>query len=248
MALLTDEKKEMISTLRRDILLREGFKTLSASTRPITGLKTLEAAFPNGIFPVGAIHEFLSFKPEQTAACGGFIAGLLSALMKQGGICVWISAIRKIFPPALKVFGVAPDRIVFIDLQRQKDVLWATEEALKCKGIAAVIAELGELTFMQSRRLQLAVENSKVTGFILRSNQHKLCTTASTARWQITPVSSELAEDMPGVGFPRWQVDLLKVRNGKPGSWQIEWSAGRFLLISENTVTITLPGQIRKVG
>ncbi len=34
--------------------------------------------------------------------------------------------------------------------------------------------------------------------------------------------------DMPGVGFPCWNAELLKVRNGKPGSWQIEWSDGVF--------------------
>ena len=37
---------------------------------------------------------------------------------------------------------------------------------------------------------------------------------------------------MPGVGFPRWNVELLKVRNGKPGSWQIEWAESRFQDIS----------------
>jgi protein ImuA len=26
------------------------------------------------------------------------------------------------------------------------------------------------------------------------------------------------------MGFPRWNIDLLKVRNGKPASWQVEWS------------------------
>jgi protein ImuA len=33
---------------------------------------------------------------------------------------------------------------------------------------------------------------------------------------------------MPGVGFPRWNVELLKVRNGKPGAWQIEFAEGKF--------------------
>jgi len=33
---------------------------------------------------------------------------------------------------------------------------------------------------------------------------------------------------LPGVGFPRLNVELLKVRNGKPGSWQVEWANGKF--------------------
>jgi protein ImuA len=245
---MPDTKKDIISQLRKDILVWEGFKPASANSKKVISLKAIEAAFPNGIFPTAAIHEFLNFEPEQAAASGGFITGLLSALMKQGGACLWIGTARTLFPPALKAFGVESDRIIFVNVHREKDVLWATEEALKCKGIAAVIAEVRELTFMQSRRLQLAVETSKVTGFILRSDPRKVSATASMARWQITPVPSELEDGMPGVGFPRWQVDLLKVRNGRPGSWQVEWSAGRFVLLAENRATVTLSPSIRKVG
>jgi protein ImuA len=25
------------------------------------------------------------------------------------------------------------------------------------------------------------------------------------------------------MGFPRWEVELLKVRNGKPGKWLVQW-------------------------
>jgi hypothetical protein len=29
-------------------------------------------------------------------------------------------------------------------------------------------------------------------------------------------------------GFPTWKVELLKVRNGRPGEWKLEWKNGRF--------------------
>jgi protein ImuA len=105
----------------------------------------------------------------------------------------------------------------------QKDVLWVTEEALKCEGVATVICETKDLSFTDSQRLQLAVEKSHVTGFVLRKDLKKVNTTASVTRWQISPVRSQLRTGMPGVGHPRWHVELLKVRNGKPGSWIIEW-------------------------
>jgi len=38
---------------------------------------------------------------------------------------------------------------------------------------------------------------------------------------------------MPGLGFPRWNIELLKVRNGQPGSWEMEWAADRFIEISK---------------
>jgi protein ImuA len=243
-----NSKKIIVDQLQKDILLLEGYKPLSASKREIDGLDALEATFPNGVFPSGAIHEFLTFEPEHAAATGGFIGGLLSVLMKQEGICLWLSSSRRLFPSALKTFCLEPDKIIFVDLQREKDVLWATEEALKCKGIVAVIAEVRELTFMQSRRLQLAVEASRVTGFILRSEARRMCVTACVARWQVIPKQSVCADDLPGVGFPRWQVDLQKIRNGKPGKWTVEWAASKFSIVEESKFTIRVNKKIKMVG
>lgn len=223
----------------------QGFTSPVSGTADSVGLGSIEAAFPNHVFPRGAIHEFLNAAPEQAAANGGFISGILKNLMQHGGPCLWISMCRTLFPPSLKLFGVEPDRLIFIDLKREKDVLWAMEEALKCKGLAAVIGELGEISFTETRRLQLAAEQSRVTGFVLRSNPKKLNATACVARWNITSLPSELEDGMPGVGFPRWNVELLKVRNGNPGSWKVEWSAGQFRPVYELNKTVLVPESLK---
>lgn len=228
---LINAKKVIIDQLQKDILLLQGFKAVASQPLGTIILPSIEASFPNSVFPTGAIHEFINEVPEHAAASGGFIAGLLKSLMLNGGSCLWISASRTLFPPALKLFGVAPDRIIFIDLKKEKDVLWAMEEALKCEGLAAVIGEVSEINLSQSRRLQLTVEKSGVTGLLIRNNIQKIATSACVARWQIKPLISELEDGMPGVGFPRWKVELLKVKNGSPGSWDIEWSDNKFNLI-----------------
>ncbi|WP_379090633.1 ImuA family protein [Pedobacter sp. UC225_65] len=103
------------------------------------------------------------------------------------------------------------------------------EEALKCEGLACVIAELPDIDFAQSRRLQLATEKSHVTGFILRKEpKQKLSATACSARWQIRPRPTELSGGIPGVGNPRWEVNLLKVKNGEGGRFYLEWAEDRF--------------------
>jgi protein ImuA len=222
-------KQELIDKLRRDLLGWEGFRPLAPEERQSFGLGPIENAFPNQMFPTGALHEFISTRPEFTAAIGGFIAGIMQTLLEKGGVCVWVSYTRRIYPPALKRFGVDPDRIIFIDVVREKDVLWVTEEALKCSGIAAVICETRLLSLLESRRLQLAIEQSQVTGFILRKDVRQLNNTACTARWTVKPLRSKPRPGMPGVGHPRWQVELLKVRNGQPGSWTLEWKNNAFL-------------------
>src|ERR1700749_3475297 len=131
---MPDTKSDVISRLRKDILRWEGFKPPQAGNADTFGLGVVESAFPNGVFPTAAIHELLCPTPEQAAATSGFMTGILATLMKQGGACLWISTSRKLFPSALIAFNVEPDRMIFIDLQREKDVLWVMEEALKCEG------------------------------------------------------------------------------------------------------------------
>jgi protein ImuA len=226
-------QKDIIRKLQKDILLWQGFDNTSITQVNNLGLGPLELAFPNGMFPTGTIHEMLCYTLTNTAATSGFLSGLMAKLMSQGGTCIWISTARKLFPVALETFGADPARFIFVDVQKERDILWVMEEALKCEGLAAVIAEIKEVSFAQSRRLQLAVESSKVTGFLLRKDPKKLGTTTCMARWQVTPLPSQLEQGMPGVGLPRWQIELLRVRNGSPGCWRLAWSGDAFLPIEE---------------
>ncbi len=226
-------KADIISQLQRDILPLQGIRVASKNPQLDAMLGQMRNAFPGASFPLGAVHEFISNTPEDSAATSGFIAGILSSVMRNRGALIWISTSRTIFPPALQSFGISPDRIIFIDLHREKEVLWTMEEALKCRGLSAVVGEMKELNFISSRRLQLAVEKSKVTGFILRNNPRTINTTSCLTRWQVMALQSDPVDSMPGPGFPRWNVELLKVRNGTPGKWEIEFADGKFRHISK---------------
>jgi protein ImuA len=232
-------KTDIIHQLQQEILSLQGYGTISRGRCLDTGLGSIERAFPGGAFPAGVIHEFVSLAPEDAAVTSGFMAGLLSRLMPSGGACLWISTKRTLFPPALKIFGIAPERIIFVDLIREKEALWAIEEALKCEAVSAVVGEISALSFAESRRLQLAVEHSRVNGFIHRYRPRSENTLACISRWKITPLASAPEDGMPGLGFPRWHVRLLKVRNGKPGAWQVEWAGGGFRHIPAFTPNIS---------
>ncbi|RKD86362.1 ImuA family protein [Mangrovibacterium diazotrophicum] len=220
-------KKDIISQLKKQILSMEGFSTGSVSRQLDFGLGPVNDAFPEGVFPVGTIHEFVSPTEAHAAAANGFLSGLLSTLLGQSGICLWISVGRKLFPPALKFFGIEPHRVIFVDVKLRKDGLWVMEQALKCTALSAVVAELREVSFAESRRLQLAVENSRVTGFLHRQLPSSKHTLACVSRWQVSPLPSH-SSGLPGVGFPRVLVELEKIRNGRPGSWTFEWRNSRF--------------------
>jgi len=242
---MSPKRSEIISELQKEILFLQGFKPANGPVVNM-GLGPLLEAFPNASFPIGAVHEFLSVGAEASAATSGFLSGILSTLMGSDGTLLWISSARKLFPPALKSFGIQPDRIIFIDVQNEKDVIWAMEEALKCAALNAVVGEIQEISFTISRRLQLAVEQSKVTGFVLRTNPRTQNTTACVSRWKITSLPSESIDELPGIGFPQWRVELLRIRNGRPGIWDIRWKDGKFHHVDKTTTNAK--EQHRKTG
>ena len=237
-------KSDIISRLQKEVLSLQGFKNTLNSIDLDKKLGSIKYAFPNNSFPLGAIHEFICANAEDTSATGGFISGILSSLMKKNGAVIWINAAQNIFPPAMQSFGITPERIIFINLNKEKEMLWAMEEALKCEGLSGVVAQIPELGFTASRRLQLAVEQSHVTGFLLRQNPRNLSTTACVTRWKITSLPTSFQDEMPGVAFPRWNVELLKVRNGKPACWKIEFINGFFRQTNSNN---NVPNQQQKM-
>lgn len=217
--------RSLIAHLQKQILERQANCRPGEQQLPL-GLGQMEAAFPLQVFPRAAIHEFISESSQQAACTTAFMALVLSRLMNQHSVCLWISTKprRSVFAPALAQFGLEPHRILFVDTNQPKQTVWAIEEALKCGALTAVVGELNELDFNTSRRLQLAVEQSRVTGFIHRFRPKQVHALACVSRWKISSLPSYVPDGLPGLGFPRWQVQLLKVRNGLPGNWQVQWS------------------------
>lgn len=228
----SEAQKTILERLKKQITALENFKATSMQPLCKLDFDPIEKHFPSKIFPTGTIHEFISGQPENTACTSAFIFALLAKIHTNKGSYIWIGKQRQLFATGLTLFGIPPHQIIFINLAKLKDILWATEEALKCKSLSGVISEMEGITFAQSQRLQLTVEKSGVTAFILRTQTENINATTCAARWQISPAISTNENNLPGVGFTNWQVDLLKVRNGSPASFGIAWRNGQFRKIA----------------
>ncbi|MCW3464940.1 ImuA family protein [Chitinophaga nivalis] len=220
-------RNEVIARLRGEIL-SSGGTVFSSYVNDHPDLGPLNKAFPGHCFPFRGTHEFISHTSETAAATLGFMAGLLSRIMKGPEMAVWVGAHRMLFPPALQTFCIVPDRIIFIDLVTEKEMLWVVEECLKCNALAAVVGEIPDVPPIALRRLQLAIEKSGVPCLLHRHRPRSVENTVCTTRWMISPMASLREAGLPGVGDPQWQVSLLKVRNGKPGNWPITWDGQQF--------------------
>jgi protein ImuA len=103
------------------------------------------------------------------------------------------------------------------------------EEGLRAPGILAVVGEIGTLPAVASRRLQLAAERSGVTAFLLRrwydsgqAARERALSNAAVTRWRIAALPSRPMRDEPGVGRPRWRIELLRCRGNEPACWEME--------------------------
>jgi protein ImuA len=241
------DKSSIIVQLKKEMLVLGGYKFAAPEGETVNGLSFMNPHFPNGSFPKSAIHEFMCSSPEATAASLGFIGALVAANFPPSAVVVYIGATHTVYPAGLPFYQLSPSQVVFVRPPNKKACLCAVEESLKCRGLAVVIAELNELSFVDSRRFQLAVEDSNVTGFVLNTNKKGMTTTACISRWQVSSIASKPLNGMPGVGQPCWQVELQKLRNGRKGNWAVAWN-GKRLLPAEAPKPIWQSIPIRKAG
>jgi protein ImuA len=223
-----------LAELRHRLRVLERHGKIFAMTREAPaaslGLPALDDALPWGGLPRSCLHE-LSGAPGDAAA-HGFAAALLGRLMREPGAVLWCRRKRAGYDngvpygPGLARFGLAAERIVFVEAERTPDVLWAMEEGLRAASLAAVYGEGIALDLTSSRRLQLAAETSGKTALALIRPQKRPSTTAATTRWRVTTLPSCGGDS----GRPRWHVALTRCRGGNSNAWIVDWdhAAHRF--------------------
>ena len=99
----------------------------------------------------------------------------------------------------------------------RRDLLWAMEEALRCRAVDAAIGEMraGGIDSVAVRRLSLAAAENGALALLLRAAPPSDASTAAT-RWIVGAAPSAAAH---GPGAPRFAAQLVRNRRGPVGSW-----------------------------
>jgi protein ImuA len=117
-----------------------------------------------------------------------------------------------------------------------------------------VVGEIGRLPMVAGRRLQLAAERSGITALIVRrwrnaeeAAAERARPSAALTRWRIAALPAADLADEPGIGRPRWRVELLRCRGGAPGAWNVEVAdaAGHVSLSAELADRPAAPAWVR---
>ena len=193
--------------------------------RPVVSLgeEAMERVLPWGGLPLACQHEVAGL-PGDRGGAFGFALGLLVRLGGKAPIlwCQRSDAAGEtgtLYAPGLADFGLVAERLLVVRAQNTAQVLWVMEEGLRSSGLAAVVGEVDEVGFADSRRLQLAAEAGGVTALTIVP--HQTAISGAVTRWSVA--SSGRREADRWEWAPRWHVALTRARGGAPAQWELEW-------------------------
>ena len=122
-------------------------------TRTVTlGVAAIDDILGGGLTR-GALHEIAAVSEAHVPTAAGFAAAVAGLAGHDGRArsSVWIAedmALTEsgaLYGAGLEAFGLFPERLVTVAATQRRDLLWAMEEALRCRAVAAVIAGLTNL-------------------------------------------------------------------------------------------------------
>jgi protein ImuA len=247
------EPATRIDRLRQQLCVLEAATGLAGDCgAPLSlGNPIIDGALGGGL-SAGALHEIAAAREAETAAASGFALALAArrssdarahndesavSVLTPGRNVLWIAEDLSLaengapYGPGLDGIGIAPERLITVAAARERDVLWAMEEALRCRAVGMVIGEMRPRNIDQvaTRRLALAAAAGNALGLILRTAPDDGHSAAAT-RWIVgaapsSPHSGDGDDRRHGVGPPRLAARLVRNRRGHLGAWIVEWNS-----------------------
>jgi protein ImuA len=183
----------------------------------------------------GVLHEILAEEAGDLGAAYGFALALGVRLLRRGKV-LWIQEDRAAqedgiaYAPGIAMQGLDPSRLIMVRVGDPALALWAMEQALRCRGLDAVVTESARLAgvydLTASRRLGLAAREGGATGLLIQAGiggRDLKLSSAAFSRWLVGAHRSR-----PGLagepGYPSWRLRLARQRGGREGQWLMEWN------------------------
>jgi protein ImuA len=230
------EKQQRLAALRASIADIERRPAL-AEARAVP--RQDEVGFP--VLAGGMLQEVFTDERRNGGAALGFALaqarGLLTPVRQAVLYLQMLAEAQEMglpYGPGLASFGFDPDALVLIRPANITELLWAAEEALACRAVAAVIADVAGqpkiLDFTASRRLSLRADASGATLLFLRYGAWREAS-AAQLRWHLQPaLSAEMEFDARAPGQTRWRARLEKgvIAGRQDQEWLLEWRQNGF--------------------
>ncbi len=135
------------------------------------------------------------------------------------------------YGPGLSGFGLDPARLLIVEARRPREALWAAEEGLASRALAAVLAEIrgdpAVVDLTATRRLALRAARANTAALLLRPGTADGLTAART-RWRVGPFIPAPPGSEPAAAFtlppPAWTVALDRNATRPGGHFDLVWN------------------------
>jgi protein ImuA len=201
---------QLIAALRRQIARLEGVHRPVRPEGISSGCTPLDRLLPGGGFHRGTLVEWLSAADGSGAESLAIVAAREAC--REGGVVVVLDPRREFYPPAVARAGIAPQCLLVVQPATEADNHWTLDQALRCAGVAALLAWPDRLDGRTFRRLQLAAEEGGGLGLLLRTQAAQAEPSWADVRLMVEPLPA--AETSRG---RRLRIDLLRCRHGAGG-------------------------------
>jgi protein ImuA len=168
-----------------------------------TGFAQLDAILPGGGWRSGAIVELMPC--EVGIGELRLLMPALARMTRKERHVAFIAPPYIPFAPALAQHGVRLSHLLIVKAQTPQDILWSLEQVLRCPSFGAAVAWPVQMKDREIRRLQLAAEAGRSTGFIYRPTTAAREASPAAVRLRLAARGDELA------------IDVIKCRGARAG-------------------------------
>jgi protein ImuA len=125
-----------------------------------TGHAALDAQLPGHGWPLGNLVEVLQ-QHSQRHVWQLVGPALARTMADNGEPAVLVHPPYQPFGPSLRAQGIAPEQLLCVQAEKVSARLWATEQALRCADVCAVLAWLPQARSEDLRRLHLCAQSGE---------------------------------------------------------------------------------------
>ena len=199
------------------------------------GIESIDQAFTYKAMSLFCLNEIRT-STREAGAGSGFLLGVLSQLSAQRqGPLIWITTHKalietgNLYGPGVHRFGLPPERLLIVQTAKEKDALWAAEEALSLGDALSVVLNLQTsakgLTLAATRRLHLRAETNRTPCFMLLAGSDPPAPSIALTRWQIEAANAGILNGFQdGIGHPAFTANLTRNKQGQTGIFTLQWN------------------------
>ncbi|MEP1443058.1 MAG: hypothetical protein ABJK39_08615 [Hyphomicrobiales bacterium] len=199
------------------------------------GIESIDEAFTHNAMPLFCLNEIRA-STREAGAGAGFLCALLAQLSTQRqGPLIWIATHKTLcetghlYGQGLHALGLDPSRLLIVHTAKEKDALWAAEEALGLGEALSVVLNLQTtakgLSLPATRRLHLRAEANHTPCFMLLTGSDPPTPSIALTRWQIEAANAGTLNGFEeGIGHPAFTANLTRNRQGQTGKFTVQWN------------------------